>query len=148
VVQVTFDTNSDTLEELQEALNILQQAVMRRTGATVEAPAHKAAPKPSKMDIAQLEEETAIDTPFFKITVKEADEEPAQSGEATPGMKMPTLNQLIEDESLTEDELGKLFKEQLNREKEEHKNHKNSVKEENQKEDAYIEIVEYADEKQ
>ena len=128
MVQVTFDTNSDTLDELKESLILLQQAIDRRSGATVQTPVHTAAPKPAKMDIAHPEE-TAIDTPFFKITVKN-DEQPA-----------PTLNELLSDESLTTDDFSKMFKEQMADE------HKAKAKEK-PKDGEYIEIIEYADEKQ
>ena len=128
MVQVTFDTNNDSLEELKEALSMLQQAIDRRSGA--HAPVHTAAPKPAKMDIAHPEE-TVIDTPFFKITSKN-DDAPA-----------PTLNELLTDESLTDDDFSKMLKEQI---ADEHKSKKEKPKEESSGE--YIEIVEYTDEKQ
>lgn len=123
MVQVSFDTNADSVEELEHAFSLLQQAIARRKG-----------PIQSKMDMPQVEE-TAVDTPFFKITVKEGAEKQA----------VPTLNQLINDESLTEDDLGKLFKEQMAQEEELKKSHPEPSKRE--KTDEYIEIIEYDKEK-
>lgn len=118
MVQVTFDTNADSIEELENALRILQQALERR----------KATPPP-------VDEETAIDTPFLKVTVRnELD---------APEPKMPTLNQLLTDDSITEEELTRLFKEQQLQEQA-----KGTPRKEQKKdtaEDAYIEIVEYND---
>ena len=89
MVQVTFDTKNDSVEELEEALGVLQDAITRRKG--------KATPPP-----AAPADETAIETPFMKISFS-SDEPPAQPAE-------PTLNQLIEDSSLTEEEMSKMFK--------------------------------------
>jgi len=85
MVQITLDTNNDPLEELEQALHVLENAIQRRKGA------------------APQTEETAIDTPFLKISIKSDDTEPAAP-------QVPTLNQLIHDESLTEEELTKMFK--------------------------------------
>jgi hypothetical protein len=131
MVQVTFDTNTDTLEELQHALHLLEQAVARRQPSKT----------PAKFDIAESAEqaeETALETPFLKITVGKPEEHKEP--------KMPTLNQLINDESLTEEDLGKLFKEQLAQEEEERKNHPQKHAEKHvEEENSYIEIVEYED---
>jgi hypothetical protein len=89
MVQVTFDTKNDSLEELENALHVLHDAIHRRKG-TVEAPAKPAAPV----------EEPALDTPFLKISITSEGDQPAA----------PTLNELLTNESLTEDELTTMFK--------------------------------------
>jgi hypothetical protein len=92
MVKVSFDTNGDTVEELEEAMQMLQSAIARRKGHQAEAP-----PK---------DEETTIDAGFLKITVKEEHKEPG------PEEKVPTLNEML-DERLTEEDFSKMFKEQL-----------------------------------
>jgi len=128
MVQVTFDTVNDSLEELEQARQLIETAIKRKTNPQSTQPAHKA----TKMDMSQTHEETALDTPFFKITVKNDEEQ------TTP---VPTLNQLIEDESITEDELQKMFKEKPEEPK------KTKTPKENQNPDGYIEIIEYSEEK-
>lgn len=89
MVQVTFDTKNDSVEELEEALGVLHDAIARRKGKA--------------MTPAAPVEETAIETPFMKISFSSDDEPAAKPQE-------PTLNQLIEDSSLTEEEMSKMFK--------------------------------------
>jgi hypothetical protein len=136
MVQVSFDTNVDTLEELEHALHLLQKAIERRNPEASQKGA-------AKFDIprvdAPTEVETALETPFLKITLEKHE----QRAKAEP--KMPTLNQLINDESLSEDDLGKLFKAQMDQEEEEKKAHpeKHVEKHKEETQDSYIEIVEY-----
>jgi hypothetical protein len=87
MVQLTFDTKGDSLEELEEALRILQDAIVRRKGAPTVQPAPA--------------QEEAIETPFMKISF---------SSDDAPSEQAPTLNQLIEDSSLTQEEMSKMFK--------------------------------------
>lgn len=158
MVQVSFDTNADALEDLQDALRILQQAIERRGGkAPQQRPqpeARPAHPETTKFDMSNVEQEadklekeieTALETPFLKITLEKHE----QHKEQHPEQKMPTLNQLINDESLNEDDLGKLFKAQQAQEEEEKKLHpeKHVEKKSAQSQDAYIEIIEYDKEK-
>jgi hypothetical protein len=170
MVQVTFDTNNDSLEELQEAFALLHGAIERRSPVR---------PGVAKMDIAlatgaaeqnpPAEEETALDTPFLKITVKSDEHknkmQEQQIASATPAM--PTLNQLLHDESLTEEELAKMFGEH-GAKTDTSRTHADAQANETRTEDVrseyvktddtrtddvkteespYIEIVEYADEK-
>jgi hypothetical protein len=150
MVQVTFDTNSDSLPELEEALKILQQALERRGGNAAPAP-QKPQPKP-KMDLPeqpQVEEETVLDTPFLKIVSKEDHHEQGTEPDKEARQEqpaVPTLNELL-SESLSEDDLGKLFKEQVQLEEEEHKKHPAPERRKSENQDAYIEIIEYTEEK-
>jgi chromosome segregation and condensation protein ScpB len=174
MVQVTFDTNNDSLQELEEALKILQAAVERRGGAIapvahaaqldIAEPATEVAENAAEEGPAAPAKEAIIDAPFIKITVKndehKADEHKGGHADGAvkkdsaqkPGIKVPTLNQLLHDESLTEEELAKMFGEQgTDAVKSKPKEHKTAPEEsaeiKDEKEDAYIEIIEYTDEK-
>jgi hypothetical protein len=140
MVQVSFDTNNDSLEELEHAKALLERAIQKRGSGTSTKEATAAAPPSS--------EETAIDTPFLKITVKSeerAEETGAEKEEA------PTLNELLSEESITEDELHKMFKESSKFDEsepaketvQEKKRPKEKAPEEDGK--AYIEIIEYSE---
>ncbi|MDD9954551.1 MAG: hypothetical protein OXR66_09560 [Candidatus Woesearchaeota archaeon] len=161
MVQVTFDTQQDSIEDLQEALRLLQDAIARKEGTVeatlgnlpVGAPVQETAaepmpfgipaqepvePKPEQPPMPTTEElqsvtgvlaeqqeqhdaeeaenvahlaehgvlpgetplpkeETAIETPFFKITVP------------TEDVKEPSLKDML-DESLTDDEMSDMFR--------------------------------------
>ena len=158
MVQVSFDTNHDSVEDLEHALNILQTAIGKKRGVTTNAPVHHephpepahapahaarpAAPHAPKLDMAPMqlteEEETILDTPFLKI--KAHDDHKDHKENVKVEVKEPTLNQLLEEASLSDDDFAKLFKEQMDAEpKQEKKAASNN--------DGYIEIVEYAEEK-
>lgn len=112
MVQVTFDTNNDSLEELQHALQLLEKAIMKRC-ESMATPVKGAAAAGTETPDRAPEEETAIDTPFLKITVKNDDETPAKAAPhagGKPVAPVPTLNELL-SESITEDELHRMFKE-------------------------------------
>ncbi len=129
MVQVTFDTNTDSIEELEHAQRVIADAIARRSGSAQahHKPAHHAAP------VAPKVEETTIDTPFLKISIK--DDEPA------PAEASPTLNQLLEEASLSEEEMSKMFKQVQESEpvvqKVEHKSEPDA---------SFIEIVEFDEE--
>lgn len=139
MVQVTFDTNQDTLEELEHARSLLEQAIARRgkpAGHKLDMPL-VGAPKEAQR-AEEADDDAAIDTGFLKIKVVEAHEEVAEQSAQEPAKPaVPTLNQLL-NESLSDEELGKLFKEQQKFEDEHPK-----PKKEKKSEDAYIEIIEY-----
>jgi hypothetical protein len=120
MVQVTFDTKNDSLEELKHALKILQDTIAKRH------PTHA-------MD---MPEEPALDTPFLKITVNKHEEH----DESAEPEKEPTLNQLLNDDSLSDEDFSKMLKEQLATEK--------PTEPHNQDSDGYIEIIEYTEEKE
>ncbi len=128
MVQVTFDTNTDSVEELEHAQRVIADAIARRSGAPQvhHKPVHHAAP------VAPKVEETTIDTPFLKISIK--DDEPAAESS-------PTLNQLLEEASLSEEEMSKMFKQVQESEpvvqKVEHKSEPDA---------SFIEIVEFDEE--
>lgn len=109
MVKLTLDTNRDPVEDLEEALEILQEAITRR----------QAAEQIAKDE--QPGQDAAIDTGFFKVTVESESEEE------------PTLNELLEGDPITEDELQDLF----SAEPEEG--------EEKKEDDGFIEIVEVDD---
>ena len=117
MVKLNLDTTRDAVEDLEEAVVILQEAITRRK-ATI------AIDQDAKKDA--LVEETAIDTPFFKIKVESETEEGA-----------PTLNELLTNERITEDELTDLFKSQPDEEK---------PKKKKKEQDSFIEIVEFDEE--
>ncbi len=103
MVQITFDTQHDTLEDLEQALRVLQDAIARRKGtpsiSSTSAPIAPAAPV--------LPAEDTIETPFMKISFSSEDG-PAQ--QPSPPTQAPTLNQLLQDASLTDAEMSQMFK--------------------------------------
>lgn len=125
MVQVTFDTNNDSLEELQHALQLLERTIMKRCEQMAQPDKTRptATQQPSiavqkgnvgnGTDDNQEDVETALDTPFLKITVK-SESETAAKTVTEPKTKtigpVPTLNELL-SESITEDELHRMFKE-------------------------------------
>ena len=126
MVKLELDTNKDPLSELEEALKILQDAIARRTQ---EAPVEEA-PSAKQLVEESGTEETAFDAGFLKITVKDTD------------ASAPTVNELLEQEAMTEDELQELYK---------HVPEAQEVVDKKQEpvddddEGAYIEIVEFED---
>jgi|GEM_PF-5889772 len=153
MVQVTFDTNTDTLEELEHARSLLENTILRRKGQSVPAssPADmKKAGTPAtptrtvgKMDVPFVEaaeEETAIDTPFLKITVKSDDTD------ASSKKEVPTLNELL-NEQLSEDELRKLYKEVIPEVEKNDAVRKMETSDGKRPDGAFIEIIEYEEEK-
>jgi hypothetical protein len=138
MVQVTFDTNGDSLDELEHALNMLQTAIGKKRGVMTNAP-KSVLPESPKLDMPEVKteeaEETALDTPFIKIKVTHGEEEPAEAPKA------PTLNQLLSDDGLTDEDFSKMLKEQIASEP------KAKKAESKQDSDGYIEIIEYTDEK-
>jgi hypothetical protein len=177
MVQVTFDTTNDTLDELQDAMRILQGAIERRGGTPaapipavhphpVESPAVAVAAAAPRLDMPAAgideEDETAVDTSFFKITVKHESEETPHAAQQTAGSpassaapKGPTLNQLL-SESITEDELTRMFKLTGNEPAEstgkplKHApaDEPSTATDSSSDSGAYLEIVEYTDEKE
>jgi len=162
MVQVTFDTNNDSLEELQHALQLLERTIMKRceqmaqpdTAQTAATSPPSIAARRDGTDIKEDDEETALDTPFLKITVK-SESETATKAVAEPKTKangpVPTLNELLA-ESITEDELHRMFKESSTiddtpAEKEAvHHTRAEGEKEEIIEEKPFIEIIEYGQE--
>ena len=122
MVQISFDTNADSLDELQHALHLLQQTVARREGAlgglspdgssggSTAGPPSLTVPSTSPAVAASRAEQTAGDTPVFKITLKDSDAN-APGGKSMPPSGAPSLNQLLSDDTLTEDELSRMFTE-------------------------------------
>lgn len=111
MVKLTLDTNRDPVEDLKEAIELLHEAVTRREAA-----------EQIEKDANEVQEERpTLDAGFFKLTVQsdvEAEE--------------PTLNELLDEEGITEHELQQLFENQ----KEEKKKESN---------DGFIEIVDVED---
>jgi len=122
MVQLTVDTTNDSLEELEQAKKMLEQAIARRG---------------KKLDMPAVNQEEIVDTPFLKVTVKEDHVE-----EKRENPNIPTLNQLLSDESLTEDDLAKLYKEVAPEAPIKKEENNEEVIEDNSN-DGYIEIVEY-----
>lgn len=150
MVQLTVDTNTDPIPELEEALHILQTAILRRSAAQLPSQA----PSSSKSAPAPLpeQEESSLDTPFLKITVKDVPDVPESDSVNAPGAKIPTLNQLLSDDSLSEDEITTLFKETQRLEAESRpakSASESNAKKESSREssEAFIEIVEFDEEK-
>jgi hypothetical protein len=84
-----------------------------------------------------------LDAGLFKITLKHDRPEKPKDPDAPV---LPTLNDLIHDDRLSEAELSKMFKEHVAKEMELEKAEKEKHRKE-KGEDAYIEIIEYTDEK-
>ncbi len=163
MVQVTFDTNNDSLEELEHTLLILQKAIAKHTGAEVQAPTLKNSEPVVNKKIQEEKEED--DTPFIKITIKHDDDEDdekkhadkkehenkhsLQENDEHHPKNVPTLNQLINDASITEEELSSLFKgpaeHKAGHETKEVKKHHSE--DDNSGSTSYLEIIEYEDEK-
>ena len=186
MVQVTFDTTNDTIEELENALELLKKAIQKRAGPINHSTEHEqdisiteieqmadsinenpapyakepitekenvAKNKGFENDLESQEEnpaeETAIDTPFLKITLKSSHEDNHQQTQAEHNdKKVPTLNQLINDESITEEELAHIFKsheesEGKNPEEKDHKTHSHKMTASD--DETYLEIIEYDD---
>lgn len=120
MVKLSLDTNNDDVGELEEALKILEQAIIRRKGT-------EAVPSAENL-VKEATDEATVETPFFKITLKGDD----------VAETSPTVNELLESESLTEEELQELYK---------HVPEAQTI-EEKKKEagDRFIEIVEFDEE--
>lgn len=143
MVQLTIDTNSDPVSELEEALHILQTAIARRSSDS--PPARNPAPVSPSSTVSPPEDESSLDTPFLKITVKDV-VQPDVAESQNP--KMPTLNQLLSDDSLSEEEITTLFKETQRLEAESRPSKSSSEKSPTEDSaDAFIEIVEFDEEK-
>jgi hypothetical protein len=156
MVQVTFDTNNDSLEELEHALQLLQKAIAKHTGSEVphkHAQEDKVVEKEHTELKKELQKEEEEDyTPFIKITIKHDDDESdseEKKAPATHHAKAPTLNQLINDASITEEELSSLFKTAPEGKAEHgHKEHNaHAPKETSEDGTTYLEIIEYDEEK-
>lgn len=98
MVQITFDTQHDTLEDLEQAQHVLRDAIARRKGTL-------SAPVAAVPAVSPLPPEDTIETPFMKISFSN-EETPAQPAAA----QAPTLNQLLQDASLTDAEMSQMFK--------------------------------------
>lgn len=186
MVQLTIDTNNDSVEELEHALHLVQQAISRRqpkaqhyeprpfhepvhhvshepvhhvqtphethhepVRQTYQEPVHQepahqqpvhqepvrhpVEPVPSVAEAVQEAEDT-FDAGFFKITLNHEKSEKKEAPQP-----VPTLNQLL-SESLSDEDFEKLFKEQV-------ANEKQHLEKDKSKQDAYIEIIEYNEEK-
>lgn len=165
MVQVTFDTNNDSLEELQHALQLLEKTVMKRCEQMARSNGAQSAATPPQRTATQKDiiddkdnndktEETALDTPFLKITVKSENETVAKTTaepKTTANGPIPTLNELL-SESITEDELHRMFKESSTIDDapaEKHATHHARAESENEEiieEKPFIEIIEYGQE--
>ncbi len=132
MVQITFDTNTDSIEELEHAQRVIADAIARRNGTPHVHHKQATAPVPVVAPV----EETTIDTPFLKISIRDDEPTPAQSETAAP-----TLNQLLEEASLSEEEMSKMFKQVQDAEPPVHK-----MERAPSDEASFIEIVEFDEE--
>jgi hypothetical protein len=152
MAQITIDTNSDTIEEMEHAILLIKKAIERKgkiSGVERQEKApleeqsleeqssedKRAVLSKNKLEMPStpvVEEETAVDTPFLKITVKSEEHK----------KEVPTLNELLTDEQLTEDDLKKLYKEVIPEVEKKEANQKDE-----KKQNAFIEIIEYEEEK-
>ncbi len=173
MVQVTFDTNNDSLEELEHTILILQKAIEKHT--SVNAAKINAAKENYKTPEQIIEnrkeekkedEKEEDDTPFIKITIKhedtddennkkdewkkKSDDKHESESKDEHQKNAPTLNQLINDASITEEELSSLFKGPIETktipENIEPKLHSNNTKEKIDDNKSYLEIIEYSEE--
>ncbi len=136
MIQVTFDTAKDSVEELEASLRMLQDAVARRKGAgSSSRPPTLDMPQPPPPATPVQDDETALDTPFLKIKVKH--DEPAR--EPAPEGDEPSLQDLLTNDSITEEQLSRVFKAQGGKIAD--------APAEQEVAPSYIEIIEYDEEK-
>jgi hypothetical protein len=137
MAKITIDTNEDSLDELEHAVELIQKAISRKNQSPAIAVANAEAKTPSAQDLV---EEAAIETPFLKVSFS--------SNETVNEEGSPTVDDLLNSESITDDELQELYKsvpglsEQFAQRKEKEED---TPQQTNSSDDSFIEIVEFDD---